>query len=346
MVVWHAEKEYVASPAQLTEAQGESRPRDPADLLRQEARALLDAADRLDPVAFQRAVDVLAGCDGKVILTGAGTSGIIARKIVATLTSTGTPAAFLHPSDALHGGLGAVSSHDVVIAISNSGETGEVLALLPYLRNRQVPVISLVGNLGSTLADASEVALDATAEREVCPFNLAPTSSTTVALAIGDALAVTLLQVKGLTPEMFALNHPSGRLGRRLTLRVGDLMHAGERRPTVPRTASWLEVIGGIGDGGLGAVAVIGPDDELVGIVTDGDVRRALQRTAPEDLAAMTAETIMTASPVTVGPQVLAYDALQRMEDRPSQISVLPVTDDDGRCVGLVRVHDIVRAGV
>jgi len=317
-----------------------------ADLLRQEARALLDAADRLDPDAFQRAIDVLAGCHGKVILTGAGTSGIIARKIVATLTSTGTPAAFLHPSDALHGGLGAVGSHDVVIAISNSGETGEVLALLPYLRNRQVPIVSLVGNLTSTLAKASEVVLDAGAEREVCPFNLAPTSSTTVAQAVGDALAVTLLKVKGLTPQMFALNHPSGRLGRRLTLRVADLMHAGDRRPTVPRHASWLEVVGAIGDGGLGAVAVVDPGDRLAGIVTDGDLRRALQRTAPEELAAMTAESVMTALPVTVGPHVLAYDALQRMEDRPSQISVLPVVEDGGRCVGLVRVHDIVRAGV
>ena len=335
----------MAAPVRLSVVQGREVEPPAADLLRIEARALLDAADRLDGEAFQRAVDVLAGCGGKAILTGAGTSGIIARKIAATLTSTGTPAAFLHPSDALHGGLGTVSTHDVVIAISNSGETGELLALLPYLRNRQVPLIAIVGNTRSTLAAASTVVLDATAEREVCPFNLAPTSSTTVALAIGDALAVTLLQVKGLTPEAFALNHPSGRLGRRLTLRVGDLMHAGDRRPAVGPDASWLEVVAAISDGGLGAVAVIDSGDRLLGIVTDGDLRRALQHTEPAELAAMTATSIMTASPVTVGPQVLAYDALQRMEDRPSQISVLPVVDD-GRCVGLVRVHDIVRAGV
>lgn len=331
----------------LSVVQGEVSARPPAaDLLRMEAQALLDAADRLDADAFQRAIDVLTGCGGKVIVTGAGTSGIIARKIVATFTSTGTPSAFLHPSDALHGGLGAVSAHDVVIAISNSGETGEVLALLPYLRNRQVPVVAIVGNAGSTLAEASVVVLDAAAEREVCPFNLAPTSSTTVALAIGDALAVTLLHVKGLTPEAFALNHPSGRLGRRLTLRVGDLMHGGDRLPAVALDATWLQVVAAISDGGLGAVAVTGPDEQLLGIVTDGDLRRALQHTAPADLGAMTAGTIMTASPVSVGPQVLAYDALQRMEDRPSQISVLPVVADDGRCVGLVRLHDIVRAGV
>lgn len=317
-----------------------------ADLLRMEARALLDAADRLDARCFQRAVDLLAGCTGKVILTGAGTSGIIARKIVATLTSTGTPAAFLHPSDALHGGLGAVGAGDVVVAISNSGETGEVLALLPYLRNRTVPVVAIVGQLRSTLAGAADVALDAAAEREVCPFNLAPTSSTTVAVAVGDALAVTLLQVKGLTPEAFALNHPSGRLGRRLTLRVADLMHGGERTPAVGRDASWLDVVSAIGDGGLGAVAVLAPDGALLGIVTDGDLRRALRKTDPAALTGVTAASIMTADPVTVGPQVLAYDALQRMEDRPSQISVLPVVDGARRCMGVVRLHDIVRAGV
>ena len=326
-----------APPASLTTA---------ADLLRLEAQSLLAAADRLDGGAFDRAIDILAGCKGKAILVGAGTSGIIARKVAATLTSTGTPAAFLHPSDALHGGLGAVSGDDVVIAISNSGETGEVLALLPYLRNRGVPLVSVVGNPRSTLAAASDVVLDAAAEKEACPFNLAPTSSTTVALAVGDALAVTLLKVKGLTPEAFALNHPSGRLGRRLTLRVADLMHAGDRRPAVGPEASWLEVVGAIGDGGLGAVAVVDGHDILQGIITDGDLRRAVQRTPPETLAGMTAAGIMTSRPITVSPQTLAYDALQRMEDRPSQISVLPVVDDGGRCVGVVRVHDIVRAGV
>lgn len=318
----------------------------PRDLLRIEAQALLDAANRLDPESFRAAVGVVAACRGKAVLTGAGTSGVIARKIAATLTSTGTPATFLHPSDALHGGLGAVDGRDVVIAISNSGETGEILALLPYLRSRGVPMIAIVGNLRSTLADASEVVLDAAADKEACPFNLAPTSSTTVALAVGDALAVTLLQVKGLTPEAFALNHPSGRLGRRLTLRVADLMHGGEGRAMVRPDSSWLEVVSAIGDGGLGAVAVVDDADRLLGIVTDGDLRRAMQRTVPEKLARLNAVDIMTSGPTTVGPQVLAYDALQRMEDRPSQISVLPVVDDDGRCVGVLRVHDIVRAGV
>ncbi len=341
--VARADDDKVASPMLLSQAAGPWPAA--ADLLRMEARAVLAAADRLDPATFQRAVDVLAGCAGKVIVTGAGTSGIIARKIVATLTSTGSPAAFLHPSDALHGGLGAVSSDDVVVAISNSGETAEVLALLPYLRHRAVPIVSIVGNPRSTLAAASDVVLDAAADREVCPFNLAPTSSTTVALAIGDVLAVTLLQVKGLTPEAFALNHPSGRLGRRLTLRVSDLMQT-DPLPLVRPHASWLEVVSAIGGGGVGAVSVTDADHRLVGIVTDGDIRRALHHRPYHELGDLTAQSIMTSAPTTVGPTVLAYDALQRMEDRPSQISVLPVVDDEGHCVGMLRVHDIVRAGV
>jgi arabinose-5-phosphate isomerase len=319
---------------------------DAGDLLRVEANALLEAADRLDAATFRQAVDLLSACTGKAILTGAGTSGIVARKLAATLTSTGTPAVFLHPSDALHGGLGVVTSDDVVIAVSNSGETGELLALLPYLRHRDVGLIVIVGNLSSSLARAADVALDAFAEKEACPFNLAPTSSTTLALAVGDALAVSVLQIKGLTPEGFALNHPSGNLGRRLTLRVADLMHSGEQVPTVGPTASLLDVVGAISQGGLGAVAVVGEGGELAGVVTDGDIRRMLQRVPAEGLQELDASRMMTASPVQVGPHVLAYDALQRMEDRPSQISVLAVVDDDGRYVGLIRVHDIVRAGV
>jgi arabinose-5-phosphate isomerase len=318
----------------------------PAELLRIEAQALLEAADRLDPESFGRAVDLLSACAGKAILTGAGTSGIIARKMAATLTSTGTPAIFLHPSDALHGGLGAVTRDDVVIAVSNSGETGEILALLPYLRSRDVGLVAIVGNLDSNLARAADVVLDATAEREACPFNLAPTSSTTLALAVGDARAVLVLEVKGLTPEAFAVNHPSGRLGRRLTLRVADLMHGADRNPAVRPDASWLDVVTAISQGGLGAVAVLGDDGVLAGVVTDGDVRRMLQRVPTEGLREVVASTMMTANPVSVGPTLLAYDALQRMEDRPSQISVLAVIDDDGGYVGLIRVHDIIRAGV
>jgi arabinose-5-phosphate isomerase len=317
----------------------------PADVLRIEAQALLEAADRFDDAAFDKAVALLAGCRGKAVLTGAGTSGIVARKVAATLTSTGTPAIFLHPVDALHGGLGAVTAEDVVIVVSNSGETDELRAILPYLGSRQVHMIAIVGRLESTLGRAAEVALDAAASREACPFNLAPTSSTTLALAIGDALAIALYDVRGLTPERFALNHPSGALGRRLTLRVTDVMHGGDRMPEVPPGSGWIDVVTRVSEGGLGAVVVLDPDGQLLGIITDGDLRRAIQRLGAS-VADSRAETVMTVDPVVVGPDELAYNALHLMEDRPSQISALPVVDGERRCVGLVRVHDLVRAGL
>lgn len=316
-----------------------------ARLLRAEAEALLAAADRLDEEVFESAVDLVAGCKGKVITVGAGTSGIIARKIAATMTSTGMPAVFLHPNDALHGALGAVSGDDVVVVISNSGETAELLGLLPYLRHRAVPVIGILGRTASALARAADIVLDAGAEREICPFNLAPTSSTTTALAIGDALAVAVYEQRGLTPEQFALNHPSGALGRRLTLRVSDVMHTGDGLPAVGPDSRWTDVLACLTDGGLGAVVVLGEARELLGIITDGDVRRTVQRAGDSALSNLVATDLMTRRPTVVAHDVLVYDALQQMEDRPSQISVLPVVSGDV-CVGVVRVHDLVRAGV
>ena len=316
-----------------------------ARLVRAEAEALLAAADRLDEIAFAAATDIMARCKGKVVTIGVGTSGIIARKIAATMTSTGMPAVFLHPNDALHGALGAVSGDDVVVVISNSGETAELLGLLPYLRHRAVPVIGILGRTSSALARAADVVLDAGAEREICPFNLAPTSSTTTALAIGDALAVALYEERGLTPEQFALNHPSGALGRRLTLRVADVMHRGDDLPAVGPAARWTDVLACLTDGGLGAVVVLGDAQTLLGIVTDGDVRRTVQRLGDGGLSLLVAADLMTSHPTVVGYDVLVYDALQQMEDRPSQISVLPVVDG-ATCVGVVRVHDLVRAGV
>jgi arabinose-5-phosphate isomerase len=279
-------------------------------------------------------------------LAGVGKSGFIARKIAATLTSMGTRSVFLHPSDALHGDLGIVSPEDVVVLLSSSGETEEMIAMLPYLKHRAVPLIAIVGNLQSTLAREAEVVLNASVDKEVCPLNLAPTTSTTVALALGDALAVTLMQIKGLTPDDFALTHPAGRLGKRLSLRVCDLMHAGSNNPTVAPGASWLEVVTSITRGGLGAVNVVSESGELAGIITDGDLRRAIQQIGPGELEALKAKTFMTREPVTVEPDQLAYDALQLMENRPSQISVLPVVDGARRCVGLLRLHDVVRSGL
>ena len=316
------------------------------NLLRVEADAITQTSQRLVQGEVERAIEILAACRGKVVLLGVGKSGIIAQKIAATMTSTGTAAVYLHPSDALHGGLGIVSQDDVVLALSNSGETDEVIAMLPHLVHRRVPIIALVGNLRSTLARRADVTLDASVDKEACPLNMAPTTSTTVALAIGDALAVVLMQVKGLTTDDFAQNHPAGRLGKRLTLKVADLMHSDDDNPTISSDAPWLEVIAAITRGGLGAVNVVDEAGRLLGIITDGDLRRTIQSINHAELETLTSSMMMTHSPVVAQPEFLAYDALRLMEDRPRQISVLPVVTEERLCVGLIRIHDIVRSGL
>jgi arabinose-5-phosphate isomerase len=230
--------------------------------------------------------------------------------------------------------------------VSNSGETDEILAMLPFLKHREVPLVALVGNLQSSLAARADVVLDAGVDKEACPLNLAPTTSTTVALALGDALALTLMQHKRLTPEEFALNHPAGRLGKRLLLKVGDLMHGGEENPTVRGDATLIEAVRAISRGGLGAVSVVDEAGRLEGVITDGDLRRALERSRLEDLGTLSCAEVMTREPVVTTPDALAYAALQTMENRPSQINVLPVVDSEGVCVGLLRLHDIVRSGL
>ena len=315
-------------------------------LLRIESDAIAQTATRLDPAQVDRVVELLANCQGKAVILGVGKSGIIGQKIAATLTSAGTAALYLHPSDALHGGLGIVQPGDVVIVLSNSGETDEIVAMLPYLKNRNVPIVAIVGSLNSTLARRADAVLDASVDKEACPLNLAPTTSTTVALAIGDALAMTVMKVKGLTPDDFASNHPAGQLGKRLTLRVADLMHRDGENPTIAAGSSWVEVVRAISKGGLGAVCVVDEAGHLAGIITDGDLRRAIEQTSQESLAKLTCDDFMTRKPVVASPELLAFDALRLMEDRPSQISVLPVIDRDQVCVGLIRVHDIVRSGL
>jgi arabinose-5-phosphate isomerase len=313
------------------------------EILEIEAAAIRRAAANLDASAVSRALELLQACTGKVVVTGVGKSGVIAQKIAQTLTSTGTPAIFIHPSDALHGGLGILAAEDVVVALSNSGETDELLAIMPAIRGRGCRVISIVGNPDSTLAAQSDALLDASVEKEACPLNLAPTASTTVALAIGDALAMALMDAKGLTQTDFAFNHPAGQLGKRLTLCVRDLMHPS---PSITPDAGWLDVVHAISKHALGAVNVVDGDSKLVGIVTDGDLRRMIERTPPDRLGTLVAEAMMTASPVTGSPEMLAYDALKLMEDRPSQIAVLPIVDESGKSVGLLRIHDIVRSGL
>ena len=316
------------------------------ELLEIEADAIRRAAARLDE-RFEAALNVLNECAGKVITTGVGKSGIAARKLAATLTSTGCPAVFLHPSEAMHGDLGIVAPTDAVIALSNGGESEELLAILPALLSRAVPIVAIVGNMRSTLALKATVALDVTIEREACPLNLAPTASVVVAMAMGDALAMALHQMRGFGPEDYARNHPGGRLGRRLTLRVRDVMPTGpDALPVVAPETLFMDVLCEISAKSLGATGVADANGILLGLITDNDTRRALQKHGGEAMR-LTAETIMTRSPALVlHPDQLAYEALRLMEERPRAISVAPVVDDAGKCVGMVRVHDLVRAGL
>jgi len=314
-----------------------------AAMLQLEAAAIQDAVARLDKDRVERAAQLILGCAGKIVVMGVGKSGVIAQKIAQTMTSTGTIAISIHPSDAMHGSLGVIAANDVVITLSNSGETDELVAILPALRKRGVSIISIVGNPASTLANQSDVFLDASVDHEACPLNLAPTASTTVALALGDALAMSIMESRGITPEAFAANHPAGRLGKRLTLTVEDLMH---ESPNVKPVDGWLEVVRAISRSALGAVNVVDDNLILIGIITDGDLRRTIEKTEPGSFASLYAEAMMTSSPVTTTPDMLAFDALRLMEDRPSQIAVLPVVDGEGKCVGLLRLHDIVRSGL
>jgi arabinose-5-phosphate isomerase len=315
-------------------------------ILRLEAQAIGQTADRLEESQVAHVVDLLAKCKGKIVVVGVGKSGIIAQKIAATMTSTGSAALHLHPSDALHGGIGIINAEDVVMILSNSGETDEILGLMPALKRRGVPIIALLGNLQSSLARQADAVIDASVDQEAGPLNLAPTTSTTVALALGDALAMTLMQVKGLTSDDFAINHPAGQLGKRLTVTVSDLMHGGEANPTIQANAAWMDIVRAITNGGLGAVNVVDENGELLGIITDGDLRRAIQQSDVALLADLKCEQIMTRNPTVAKAELLAYEALRLMEDRPSQISVLPVVNGDGSCVGLIRLHDIVRSGL
>lgn len=313
------------------------------ETLEAEAAAIQGASDRLD-ASFERALDLLDRCPGKVVTTGVGKSGIVARKLAATLTSTGCQSVFLHPSEAMHGDLGIVSPQDVVIALSNGGESEELLAIVPALLSRGVPIIAIVGAPTSTLASRAQVVLDASIEREACPLNLAPTTSVVVAMALGDALAMALQRRRGFREEDYALNHPGGRLGRRLTLRVRDLLRAGDA-PSVPPSALLMEVLSEITVKGVGATGVV-RDGRLLGIITDYDVRHAFQHFGADSFA-RTADLIMTRRPALVlRPDQLAYEALQLMEERPRQLSVAPVVDSGDNYLGMLRVHDLVRAGL
>lgn len=306
-----------------------------------EARAVQALIDRLDS-KFAKAVDVLAQCKGKVVVSGMGKSGLIGQKIAATLASTGTSSFFLHPAEGVHGDLGMLARRDALIAISNSGETQELLQLLPYVERMGIPIVSLTGRMGSTLAKNSDVALDVSVAEEACPMGLAPTASTTATLALGDALAVALLQKRGFKEEDFAQFHPGGTLGRRLLVRVKDLMHAGSDLPqvaeSVPGTAAMLEMTAKK----LGMTTVVDQRGRLSGIITDGDLRRFIQRGG--DFVKATAGELASRNPKTIRAEDLAAKAVELMERY--SITTLVVTDSNDAILGVIHLHDLLKHGI
>jgi arabinose-5-phosphate isomerase len=301
-----------------------------------EARALGDLVARLDS-RFVRAVDILMTCQGRVVVAGMGKSGLIGQKISATLSSTGTPSFFLHPAEALHGDLGRLVRHDVLLALSYSGETEELLRLLDTVKRLNIPLIALTGNLNSTLAQASDVVIDVGIRQEACPLGLAPTASTTAMLAMGDALAMAVLEKRGFDEDDYAALHPGGGLGVRLR-RVENVMHTGDEIPTVTRETLMPDVIYEMSRKGLGHAAVVAADGRLLGIISDGDLRRVLQREGSRALS-MTAQDCMTRAPVTIPRKELATKALNLMEGR--KITSLLVVDNEGKLEGVVHLHDL-----
>ena len=310
-------------------------------VLREEAEAILALVPTIDE-KFARACVLLIHCQGKVILTGVGKSGHVATKIASTLASTGTQSFFVQAGEAAHGDLGMIGSNDVVIAISNSGEGSELKLMIPLLRRRGIPLIAITGNLESSLAKSADVTLSAHVEKEACPLNLAPTSSSTAELAIGDALAIALLEARGFTERDFAMSHPGGALGRKLLVRCGDIMHTGEDIPMCSSDVTIKEALLEMTAKTLGIVAVVKPEDQtLVGVYTDGDLRRTLEQefSVHDQLS-----QVMTRGGITVKAQTLAADALTLMQHK--KISAVIVVDDHNKVVGAFNMHDLLRAGL
>ncbi|MCB2205707.1 KpsF/GutQ family sugar-phosphate isomerase [bacterium] len=312
------------------------------EVIRIEAEAVRALQDKINE-DFARAVEMIYASPGRVIVTGIGKSGLIARKIVATMNSTGTPAIYLHPADAIHGDLGMVRSEDVVLLISKSGNTEELKQIVPIFQRIGVQLISILGTLSpSTLSEVSDIVLDAGVEEEACPHNLAPTASTTAAMALGDAIAVALLHKREFTAEDFAIFHPGGSLGKRLLLRIDQIMTAGENLPVVHQAVALKDAILEITSKRLGATCVVDDDGQLVGVITDGDLRRLLERDT--DLTALLAVDVMNSRPKTIVPRTLASSALELMEQH--KITQLIVTDDKRIPRGIVHMHDLVQLGL
>ncbi len=311
------------------------------EVLAIEAKAVEALIARLDE-KFTGALELILHCRGRVVVSGMGKSGHIARKIASTMASTGTPAFFVHPGEASHGDLGMITAQDVLIALSNSGESPELLTIVPIIKRKGAKLIAMTGNPGSSLAREADVHLDASVAQEACPLGLAPTASTTAALALGDALAIALLDARGFGADDFARSHPGGALGRRLLVHVGDLMHSGEALPKVAEAALLTEALLEMSRKGLGMTAVVGEADRLQGLFTDGDLRRALDKIP--DIRAARVSDVMTRNPRTIAPEKLAAEAVQIMDQH--KINGLLVVDANGRLVGALNMHDLLRAGV
>ena len=306
-----------------------------------EANAIKELIPRLT-ADFEKAVEFILNCTGRVVVTGMGKPGIIGQKISATLSSTGTPSLFLHPAEAIHGDLGRMTKDDIVLALSNSGETEEIVRLLPVIKKIGVPLISFTGNKHSTLNKVSDVVIDVGVKKEACPLGLAPTSSTTAMLAMGDALAVCLVDKKGFKEKDFALYHPGGALGRKLLLKVEDIMRKGKSNPIVNEDTIVKDVLYAITEARAGAASVVNKKGKLTGIFTDGDLRRHLE--ADSNLAERRVKEVMTKNPVSIQPQKLAVEALRILEEK--KIDELPVVDKNGRPAGMLDVQDVLRAGL
>jgi len=311
------------------------------EVLEIEAKALSLLPGRLGE-DFQEAVKIFAARPGRIVVTGIGKAGLVGRKISATLASTGSPSIWLHPAEALHGDLGVIGPDDAVLALSNSGESYEIKALLPFIREQGIPLVAITGSPKSSLAQAADITLDASVEKEACPDNLAPTASTTAAMALGDAMALCLKELRGFSPTDFARLHPAGAIGKRLLARVGDLMRTGEANPVVGEDLSVKEVILAITKARAGAASVIDSRGRLAGIFTDGDLRRRLE-TDP-DLLDLPVSKVMTVDPVTVSKEQMAVEALQQMRAR--RIDEIPVIDEDRMPLGMLDVQDLLSAGI
>ncbi|KAB2926896.1 MAG: KpsF/GutQ family sugar-phosphate isomerase [Candidatus Contendobacter sp.] len=306
-----------------------------------EAEAITRLTARIDD-RFVRACQLMLACQGRIVVLGIGKSGHIGGKIAATLASTGSPAFFVHPAEASHGDMGMITARDVVVALSNSGETDEILTLLPLIKRLGVPLITLTGNPDSTLATTADVHIDVGVPQEACPLGLAPTSSTTATLAMGDALAVALLEARGFTAEDFARSHPGGRLGRRLLLLIDDVMHAGEQMPRSAPDDLLKDALLEMSRKGLGTTVVVDEDQRVLGVFTDGDLRRVLDRQV--DVHTARIAEVMTRDCKTIAPGTLAAEALQKMQQY--KINALPVVNSAGKLTGVLNMHDLLRAGV